>query len=110
MSRKHVKIPKTTTKPIKIKSDKELSHLLEKIVRKLDVATDTAWKISVAALQELQGLTLGGAMEFPCYRSHMKMIANPFCNVLKSARSTVVKEACVTLAVIAEAMVRASRF
>lgn len=105
MYKKHVKIPRTTTEPIKFKNEKDLEARLVKITKVLENATDANWSVSVAALKELQGLSLGGASKEPIYAILMQNIKHPYCNVLHSSRSTVVKEACVTLAVMAEAMV-----
>ncbi|XP_057438456.1 CLIP-associated protein isoform X2 [Lotus japonicus] len=78
--------------PIKVYSDKELVREIEKIASTLVPEKD--WSIRIAALQRVEGLVLGGAADYPCFRGVLKQLVGPLSTQLSDRRSTIVKQAC----------------
>ncbi|KAG5072516.1 hypothetical protein GLYMA_03G170000v4 [Glycine max] len=78
--------------PVKVYSDKELIREFEKIASTLVPEKD--WSIRTAALQRVEGLVLGGAVDYPCFRGLLKQLVGPLSTQLSDRRSTIVKQAC----------------
>ncbi|KAK7396474.1 hypothetical protein VNO78_17508 [Psophocarpus tetragonolobus] len=78
--------------PVKVYSDKELIREIEKIASTL--VPDKDWSIRIAALQRVEGLVIGGAADYPCFRGLLKQLVGPLSTQLSDRRSTIVKQAC----------------
>ncbi|KAJ6956573.1 CLIP-associated protein [Populus alba x Populus x berolinensis] len=78
--------------PIKVYSEKELIREFEKIAATLVPEKD--WTIRIAAMQRVEGLVLGGATDYPCFRGLLKQFVGPLNTQLSDRRSSVVKQAC----------------
>lgn len=78
--------------PIKIYSDKELVREIEKIASILVPEKD--WSVRIAAMQRIEGLVLGGAADYPCFRGLLKQLGGPLSTQLSDRRSSIVKQAC----------------
>ncbi|CAA2934086.1 CLIP-associated isoform X1 [Olea europaea subsp. europaea] len=78
--------------PIKVYSEKELIREFEKIASTL--VPDKDWSIRIAAMQRVEGLVSGGAVDYPCFRGLLKQLVGPLSTQLSDRRSSVVKQAC----------------
>ncbi|OIW05075.1 hypothetical protein TanjilG_06211 [Lupinus angustifolius] len=84
-----------TEKPIdsiKVYSEKELIREVEKIASTLVPEKD--WSIRIATMQRIEGLVLGGAADYPCFRGLLKQLIGPLSTQLSDRRSSIVKQAC----------------
>ncbi|TKY62274.1 CLIP-associated protein [Spatholobus suberectus] len=78
--------------PVKVYSDKELIREIEKIASTLVPEKD--WSIRIAAMLRVEGLVLGGAADYPCFRGLLKQLVGPLSTQLSDRRSSIVKQAC----------------
>ncbi|XP_044492226.1 CLIP-associated protein [Mangifera indica] len=78
--------------PIKVYSEKELIREFEKVASTLVPEKD--WSIRIAAMQRVEGLVLGGATNYPCFRGLLKQLVGPLSTQLSDRRSSIVKQAC----------------
>ncbi|KAK8997579.1 hypothetical protein V6N11_012131 [Hibiscus sabdariffa] len=78
--------------PIKVYSDKELIREFEKISSTLVPEKD--WSVRIAAMQRVEGLVLGGAADYSCFRGLLKQLVSPLSAQLSDRRSSIVKQAC----------------
>ncbi|OAY34735.2 CLIP-associated protein isoform X2 [Manihot esculenta] len=78
--------------PIKVYSEKELIREIEKIASTLVPEKD--WSIRIAAMQRVEGLVLGGAADYSCFRGLLKQLVGPLSTQLSDRRSSIVKQAC----------------
>ncbi|KAK7245269.1 hypothetical protein RIF29_40107 [Crotalaria pallida] len=78
--------------PIKVYSEKELIREVEKIAATL--VPDKDWSIRISAMQRIEGLVLGGAADYPCFRGLLKQLIGPLSTQLSDRRSSIVKQAC----------------
>ncbi|CAJ2632812.1 unnamed protein product [Trifolium pratense] len=78
--------------PVKVYSDKELIREIEKIASILVPEKD--WSVRIAAMQRIEGLVLGGAADYPCFRGLLKQLGGPLSTQLSDRRSSIVKQAC----------------
>ncbi|KAJ7972551.1 CLIP-associated protein [Quillaja saponaria] len=78
--------------PIKVYSEKELIREFEKIAATLVPEKD--WSIRIAAMQRVEALVYGGAVDYPCFRGLLKQLVGPLSTQLSDRRSSIVKQAC----------------
>ncbi|KAJ3706355.1 hypothetical protein LUZ61_010060 [Rhynchospora tenuis] len=78
--------------PIKVYSEKELIREFEKIASTLVPEKD--WSLRIAALQRVEALVYGGAMDYPSFVVLLKQLVQPLCTQLSDRRSSIVKQAC----------------
>ncbi|KAL8139120.1 hypothetical protein V2J09_005121, partial [Rumex salicifolius] len=78
--------------PVKVYSEKELIREFEKIASTLVPEKD--WSIRIAAMQRAEGLVVGGATDYPCFRGLLKQLVAPLSTQLSDRRSSIVKQAC----------------
>nr|GLL33242.1 CLIP-associated protein-like [Ipomoea trifida] len=78
--------------PIKVYSEKELIREFEKIASTF--VPDKDWSIRIAAMQRVEGLVIGGAADYPCFRGLLKQLVGPLSTQLSDRRSSIVKQAC----------------
>ncbi|EPS69812.1 hypothetical protein M569_04950, partial [Genlisea aurea] len=85
-------ITEKPVEPVTIYSEKELIREFEKISSTL--VPDKDWSIRIAAMQRVEGLVLGGAADYPCFRGFLKQLVGPLSTQLSDRRSSIVKQAC----------------
>ncbi|CAO2839845.1 unnamed protein product [Amaranthus hypochondriacus] len=78
--------------PVKVYSEKELIREFEKIASTLVPEKD--WSHRIAAMQRVEGLVIGGAADYPCFRGLLKQLVGPLSTQLSDRRSSIVKQAC----------------
>nr|XP_043619104.1 CLIP-associated protein [Erigeron canadensis] len=78
--------------PIKVYSEKELVREFEKIA--LLLVPEKDWSIRIGAMQRVEGLVIGGATDYPCFRGLLKQLVGPLSTQLADRRSSIVKQAC----------------
>ncbi|KAK4751073.1 hypothetical protein SAY87_004555 [Trapa incisa] len=78
--------------PVSIYSENELIREVEKIISYLMPQND--WSIRIAAMQRIEGLVLGGAADYACFRGLLKQLIDPLSTQLSDRRSSIVKQAC----------------
>ncbi|KAI3678744.1 hypothetical protein L6452_38047 [Arctium lappa] len=78
--------------PIKVYSEKELIREFEKIASTLVPEKD--WSIRIGAMQRVEGLVIGGATDYSCFRGLLKQLVGPLSTQLADRRSSIVKQAC----------------
>ncbi|KAK6937725.1 CLASP N-terminal domain [Dillenia turbinata] len=78
--------------PVSVYSEKELIREFEKISSTLVPEKD--WSIRIAAMRCVEGLVLGGASDYPCFRGLLKQLVGPLSTQLSDRRSSIVKQAC----------------
>ncbi|XP_058195992.1 CLIP-associated protein [Rhododendron vialii] len=78
--------------PIKVYSEKELTREFDKITSTLVPEKD--WSVRIGAMQRVEGLVIGGATDYPCFRGLLKQLVAPLSTQLSDRRSTIVKQAC----------------
>jgi len=85
--------------PIKLYTDKDLEKNMNLIVANLSKSDD--WEARMKALGMIQGLTIGDAMEYDTFPGQIRGIHDILINQIIDLRSTLSKEACRTIAVLA---------
>ncbi|RAL47733.1 hypothetical protein DM860_012358 [Cuscuta australis] len=85
-------VTEKAVEPIKVYSEKELIREFEKIASTFVPEKD--WSIRIAAMQRVEGLVLGGAADYPCFRGLLKQLVAPLSTQLSDRRSSIVKQAC----------------
>ncbi|XAR61010.1 hypothetical protein NMG60_11034581 [Bertholletia excelsa] len=78
--------------PIKVYNEKELIREFEKIGATL--VPDKDWSLRIGAMQRVEGLVIGGAADYPCFRGLLKQLVGPLSTQLSDRRSSIVKQAC----------------
>ncbi|XP_056169276.1 CLIP-associated protein-like [Syzygium oleosum] len=78
--------------PISVYSEKELIREFEKIASTL--VPDKDWSVRIAAMQRIEALVFGGAVEYPCFKGLLKQLVGPLSTQLSDRRSSIVKQAC----------------
>ncbi|KAJ8749496.1 hypothetical protein K2173_025691 [Erythroxylum novogranatense] len=78
--------------PIQVYSEKELVREFEKIASTLIPEKD--WSVRIAAMQRVEGLVLGGAVDYPSFAGLLKQLVGPLSTQLSDRRSSIVKQAC----------------
>ncbi|KAK6164363.1 hypothetical protein DH2020_001227 [Rehmannia glutinosa] len=85
-------ITEKPVEPIKVYSEKELIREFEKIASTL--VPDKDWSVRIAAMQRVEGLVIGGAADYSCFRGLLKQLVAPLSTQLSDRRSSIVKQAC----------------
>ncbi|XVE81470.1 hypothetical protein DITRI_Ditri15bG0066700 [Diplodiscus trichospermus] len=78
--------------PVTLYSEKELIREMEKIASMLAVESD--WSVRIAAMQQVEALVIGGAVDYPSFHALLKQLVAPLCSQLSDRRSSIVKQAC----------------
>jgi CLIP-associating protein 1/2 len=84
--------------PIKIDNEADLRKAFESIEESL---ADTQWNERLVALGKLQGLVHGDGLHFESFQGYLRHCQELVANQLTDLRSTLIKEACRTVAVLA---------
>uniref|UniRef100_A0A0D9YUZ9 TOG domain-containing protein n=1 Tax=Oryza glumipatula TaxID=40148 RepID=A0A0D9YUZ9_9ORYZ len=85
-------ITEKPVEPIRVHSEKELLREMEKIASALDPEKD--WSIRIAAMQRIEALVYGGAIDYPSFLTLLKQLVPPLSAQLSDRRSSIVKQAC----------------
>ncbi|KAG8071455.1 hypothetical protein GUJ93_ZPchr0006g44838, partial [Zizania palustris] len=86
--------------PIRVHSEKELIREIEKIAAALNPEKD--WSIRIAAMQRIEALLYGGAIDYPSFLMLLKQLVPPLSAQLSDRRSSIVKQACHLLNVLSK--------
>ncbi|KAG0620882.1 hypothetical protein M758_4G252000 [Ceratodon purpureus] len=86
--------------PIKVFSERELTKEFEKIASLLKAEQD--WSVRMAAMQKLEGIIVGGAVECPCFLTLFRHFVGPLSSQLSDRRSSIVKQACQLLKILSK--------
>ncbi|WOL00181.1 CLIP-associated protein [Canna indica] len=78
--------------PINVYSEKELIKEMEKIASTLVPEKD--WSLRISAMQRVEGLVFGGAMDYQSFPALLKQLVAPLSTQLLDRRSSIVKQAC----------------
>ncbi|KAK4747190.1 hypothetical protein SAY87_026227 [Trapa incisa] len=85
-------ITEKPVEPVQVYSEKELVREFEKIA--LILVPEKDWSVRIAAMQRIEGLVIGGAVDYPCFRGLLKQLVGPLSTQLSDRRSSIVKQAC----------------
>ncbi|OEL27546.1 CLIP-associated protein [Dichanthelium oligosanthes] len=86
--------------PIRFHSEKELVRDFEKVASALNPEKD--WSIRIAAMQRIEALVYGGAIDYPSFLMLLKQLVPPLSSQLSDRRSSIVKQACHLLNVLSK--------
>ncbi|XVF65020.1 hypothetical protein PTKIN_Ptkin09bG0213300 [Pterospermum kingtungense] len=78
--------------PVTLHSEKELIREMEKIACMLISEND--WSLRISAMEQVEALVIGGAVDYPCFHALLKQLVAPLCTQLSDRRSSIVKQAC----------------
>ncbi|KAG2454961.1 hypothetical protein HYH02_000787 [Chlamydomonas schloesseri] len=90
--------------PILITSERELRAEMEAATALLAQAPCLDWQGRMTAMQRLEGLVLGGALEYECFFEAMKGLAQALSQQFKERRSTIARQTCHLIGVLATHM------
>ncbi|GJM85531.1 hypothetical protein PR202_ga01989 [Eleusine coracana subsp. coracana] len=76
--------------PVKVHSEKELLREFEKVASSLNPEKD--WSIRISAMQKIEGLVYGGAIDYPSFLVLLKQLVPPLSLQLSDRRSSIVKQ------------------
>ncbi|KAM0904238.1 hypothetical protein ACQ4PT_018122 [Festuca glaucescens] len=93
-------ITEKPVEPIRVHSEKELLREFEKIAATLVPEKD--WSVRIAAMQRIEALIYGGAIDYPSFLVLLKQMVPPLSTQLADRRSTIVKQACHLLNVLSK--------
>ena len=91
-----------TVAPRPVYSKKELATAFEELLVTLSNKDHDFWQHRVEALRSIRALLLGGAAEYDCFMQCLHSLKTPFADALADLRSTLVREACVTVALLSQ--------
>ncbi|KAG0621726.1 hypothetical protein M758_3G044000 [Ceratodon purpureus] len=86
--------------PIRVFSERDLAKEFEKAAGMLALAQD--WSIRMSAMQRIEGIVAGGATKYSGFLHLLKQLVSPLCDQLADRRSSIVKQACQLLKVLAK--------
>ncbi|CAD6263130.1 unnamed protein product [Miscanthus lutarioriparius] len=86
--------------PVKVHSEKELLREFEKIAATLVPEKD--WSLRIAAMQRIEALVYGGAIDYPSFLMLLKQLVPPLSTQLSDRRSSIVKQACHLLNILSK--------
>jgi CLIP-associating protein 1/2 len=93
-------ITEKPVEPIKVHSEKELLREFEKIAATLVPEKD--WSLRIAAMQRIEALVYGGAIDYPSFLMLLKQLVPPLSTQLSDRRSSIVKQACHLLNILSK--------
>ena len=88
--------------PRPVYSEKELAKAFEELLATLSNKDHDLWQRRVEALRSIRAFLLGGAAEYGCFMQCLHSLKMPFADALADLRSTLVREACVTVALLSQ--------
>uniref|UniRef100_I1PMV6 TOG domain-containing protein n=2 Tax=Oryza TaxID=4527 RepID=I1PMV6_ORYGL len=93
-------ITEKPVEPVRVHSEKELLREFEKIAATLVPEKD--WSVRIAAMQRIEALVYGGAIDYPSFLMLLKQLVPPLSTQLSDRRSSIVKQACHLLNVLSK--------
>ncbi|CAN6235566.1 unnamed protein product [Urochloa humidicola] len=93
-------ITEKPVEPVKVHSEKELLREFEKIAATLVPEKD--WSLRIAAMQRLEALVYGGAIDYSSFLVLLKQLVPPLSTQLSDRRSSIVKQACHLLNILSK--------
>ncbi|GLC37256.1 hypothetical protein PLESTB_001143100 [Pleodorina starrii] len=90
--------------PIPITSERELRSELEAATATLALAPNADWQARMSAMQRVEGLVLGGAVDWECFHEAMKGLAQALSQQFKERRSTIARQTCHLIGVLSRAL------
>ncbi|RCV34450.1 hypothetical protein SETIT_7G160500v2 [Setaria italica] len=93
-------ITEKAVEPVKVHSEKELLREFEKIAATLVPEKD--WSLRIAAMQRIEALVYGGAIDYPSFLMLLKQLVPPLSTQLSDRRSSIVKQACHLLNILSK--------
>ncbi|PNH11648.1 CLIP-associating protein 1 [Tetrabaena socialis] len=90
--------------PIAVASDRELRAELEAAIAALAQAPNADWTARMTAMQRVEGLVLGGALEWDAFHELIKSLSQALSQQFKERRSSIARQACHLIGVLARAM------
>jgi hypothetical protein len=88
--------------PKSVYSEKELSKTFEDLLTVLSNKDHDFWNKRCEALRAIRALVLGGAADYDCFMPCLHSLKVPFADAIADLRSTLVREACVTVAMLSQ--------
>jgi len=98
----HVDAPSEVV-PVAVRSDKELAQEMQSIAVGLTASEDD-WQVRTAALHRVQGLAVGGGGRLPTFVPGLRAIQQLLTQQILSLRSTLSREGCLTVAILAQVL------
>ncbi|EEE61304.1 hypothetical protein OsJ_15396 [Oryza sativa Japonica Group] len=98
--RRDTDITEKPVEPVRVHSEKELLREFEKIAATLVPEKD--WSVRIAAMQRIEALVYGGAIDYPSFLMLLKQLVPPLSTQLSDRRSSIVKQACHLLNVLSK--------
>ncbi|KAG2490352.1 hypothetical protein HYH03_011154 [Edaphochlamys debaryana] len=93
-----------TVTPIPITSERELRSELEAATAELAQAPSADWLARMAAMQKVEGLVLGGALEYEAFHDCLKGLTQALSQQFKERRSSIARQCCHLIGVLAQAL------
>ncbi|KAG2440200.1 hypothetical protein HXX76_004312 [Chlamydomonas incerta] len=90
--------------PIPISSERELRSELDAATALLAQAPCLDWQGRMTAMQRVEGLVLGGALEYDCFYEAIKGLTQALSQQFKERRSTIARQTCHLIGVLASHM------
>ena len=91
-----------TVAPRALYSERELVKAFDELLLTLSNKDHDFWQKRCDALRSIRALVLGGAGDYACFMSCLSSLKNPFADAIADLRSTLVREACVTVALLSQ--------
>jgi CLIP-associating protein 1/2 len=88
--------------PKSVYSEKELAKTFEELLVVLENKGHDFWNNRCEALRTIRALVLGGAAEYEGFMPGLHSLKVPFADAIADLRSTLVREACVTAALLSQ--------
>lgn len=100
--------PSTDVRPLRVHTERDLTAEMGTIALDLRASTAAEWTTRQAALRRLQALVLGGAPSLngdaTLFLAGLRTLREPLAAQVADLRSQIIREACVTLALLARAL------
>lgn len=90
--------------PVPIHCERDLRMELEAATATLAQAPNADWQARMTAMQRVEGLVLGGAVDWECFHEAMKGLAQALSQQFKERRSTIARQACHLIGVLARTL------
>lgn len=96
--------PPSSSAPVALRlySSRELESALESVAATLKDATTANWADRITALRKIQALIEGGAQHFDNFPALLKLLRDPLTAQVLDLRSSVVREACITISAMGQ--------
>eukprot|EP01133_Synstelium_polycarpum_P015195 gene15195-17981_t len=96
--------PKVDTSPIDFDNEREVQRQLDEIMSEFKMKESRDWSYRLKALVLLQRVVAGNAAEMKTFGAMLRVLSPSLIEQVTEARSTIVKEACAVVALLAQRM------